>query len=111
MNRHSAIEEDIFGNPSEKLLFAKNGDDDDDEKILGIAVNSNKNIMNMCIHDAVLACCLCIYGGCCCWYDRYIMNKTEIFVFTDKRIHVDIYWLYGHWMACATRVCARRYVW
>ena len=62
MNKVCAIEEDIFGNPSDKLLFrarnliAKNRGDD--EKILGIVVNCDKNVMNMCIDDAPMACYL-----------------------------------------------------
>ena len=95
------MENRLFGEPSEELVRRANKLIGPNETILGIVTNSDTNLRNCCYQFVCchsLAPCLCplwcmgcvIYGWSCCLLDKFLVFKSEIFVFTDKKIHIDI---------------------
>ena len=95
------MENKIFGDPSEELVRRANKLIGPNEAILGIVTNSDTNRRNCCCQKVCchsLVPCLCplwlmggvMYCWACCILDKYLVFKSEIFVFTDKKIYVDI---------------------
>ena len=95
------MENKIFGDPSEELVRRANKLIGPNEAILGIVTNSDTNRRNCCYQKVCchsLVPCLCplwmmggvMYCWACCILDQYLVFKSEIFVFTEKKIYVDI---------------------
>eukprot|EP00944_MAST-04C_sp_MAST-4C-sp1_P006085 g6085.t1 len=91
----------VFGNPTNELLLRAQKLVGPDETILGVVRNSKKNCRNNCYQQGG---CFCVtpclwpfyagaglaFCGACCFLDKYLVFQSEIFVFTDQKIYIDI---------------------